>query len=198
MPLVKTPRHKEFLALLRNRLSGDRYSHCVFAAEYVSSFAESIGVDHDQAVTAALLHDLCREMPDAELLAQSRSYAISMGPAQLEKPMLLHGPVAAEECRRNHGIEDEALYEAIFWHTTGRPGLSMLGRALYVADFAEPRRSSPEAAQAREILRCEGFARALRFVAECKRGHLARETLAEPSSSAFFLWLDKELGRNNA
>jgi predicted HD superfamily hydrolase involved in NAD metabolism len=188
MPIVKMARYKEFAQLLRKRLSGDKYSHSVFTAEYLSSFAESIGLDHDTAVTAGLLHDLCRTMEPAELLKRARTYKVSMSDVQRALPMLLHGPVAAEECRRTFGIDD-AVYEAIYWHTTGRPKLGLLGCALYVADFAEPRRSSAAAREARAMLTEKGFEETLRFVATSRRNYLQAQEVVEPNSEAFYVWL---------
>ena len=191
MPIVKMARYKEFTELIGKRLSSDKYSHSVFTAEYISSFAESIGVDHDQAVTAGLLHDLCRTMSAEELLQRAREYQVEMSEVQRALPMLLHGPVAAEECRRELGIDD-AVYEAIYWHTTGRPKLGLLGLGLYVADFSEPRRSSVEAKRARAILEGEGFPAALGYVSDCRHDFLRGAECVEATSEAFYLWLQKE------
>ena len=72
VPIAKMPRYKEFHHLLRDRLPEAKVSHCVFVAEYAASLAKTAGVDHDDAVTAGLLHDLCRTMPGDELLRQAR------------------------------------------------------------------------------------------------------------------------------
>lgn len=194
MPIVHSPRAKEFLAILRQRLSDETLSHCVFTAEFMASYAKQAGITNDQAVAAGLLHDLCKDMADDALLAAAAGYGIVPNETQQEKPALLHGPVAAEECRRSLGIEDEAVYEAICWHTTGRPGLGKVGLALYFADFAEPRRKRPEAAEARRRLRKEGFIKALRFVADSKIAHLRTKERMDPVSEAFHAWLKAVAG----
>jgi HD superfamily phosphohydrolase YqeK len=145
-------------------------------------------------VTAGLLHDLCRTQDNATLLSMARGYGLAVNEAQTAHPNLLHGPVAAEKCRRELGIESPAVYEAIFWHTSGCPGLGRLGQALYVADFAEPTRPYPEAAQARELLRKEGFDEALYFVAHSKRAFLQARGINDPMAEGFYLWVQQASG----
>jgi len=192
MPIIKAPRAKELVKLLRERVSDKTASHCIFTAEFMSSFAEQAGVTNDQAVTAGLLHDLCKGMDAAEYLARAEEYGLAIGDAQQSNPKLLHGPVAAEECRRELGVDDEAVYEAIFWHTTGRPGLGRLGQALFLADFAEPTRRFPEAAEARALLRSEGLRPALLYTARRKIGHVRTKPHVDPVTEAFHQWLESD------
>lgn len=191
MPIVDTPRYKEFVHLLRRDLPAAKTSHCIFVAEFLASFAPSIGLDHDQAVTAGLLHDLCRTLDKQTMVSRAESYALPISDEQREHPVLLHGPVAAEVCRRDLGIEDGAIYEAIYWHTTGKPGLCRLGQALMVADFAEPTRRYPEAGQTRELLRKEGFDEALYFVAQQKLAFSKKKDQPATLAAGFFLWVEQ-------
>lgn len=192
MPVAKNPRSKEFLRVLRQRLPDKKVSHSIFVAEYLSSFAPDLGIDHDAAVTAGLLHDLCRTMSNEELLTKARYYGIPLGELQLERPVLLHGPVAAEEVRNELAVDDESVYEAIYWHTTGRPKLGKLGQALYLADFAEPTRVYPEAAETRDLLRKEGFEAAMLFAAHAKLHYVKKKNAINPDGLAFYLWLQQE------
>lgn len=191
MPIAKTPQFKEYLRRLRERLTDDKVSHCIFTAEYLSSFAADIDLDHDEAVTAGLLHDYARDLKKDAFLEQARALHLPLSESQMMKPSLLHGPVAAELCRKEFDISD-AVYEAIYWHTTGRPGLGRLGQALYVADFAEPTRKFPEAATARERLRKAGFDAALRYVAEQKILFNRNKPVVDPNTEVFFLWLKSQ------
>lgn len=188
MPIANMPMSKEYLRRLRERISDDKVSHSIFTAEYLSSFAVSLGIPHDEAVIAGLLHDFCRGLDKHEMLDLARSYRIPLSDSQMEKPSLLHGPLAAETCRQEFGISDE-VYEAIYWHTTGRPGLGLLGQALFVADFAEPTRKFSEAAEARTLLRKQGFEKALLYVAEAKITLCQTKKVVDPNTQAFLIWL---------
>mgnify|MGYP001354368980 CR=1 FL=1 len=191
MPVARAACARRYLARLREILSEKRLSHCIFTAEYFSSYAERIGVDHDESVAAGLLHDFCRDMAKTDLLAAARELRLPVSEEQIAKPVLLHGPVAAERCRAEFGISD-AVYEAVYWHTTGRPGLGPLGQGLCLADFAEPTRKYPEAVEARERLRKNGFADAILYVAEMGVEFGKKQEVADPNSMAFYLWLKRD------
>lgn len=194
MPIVKSPRAKEHLKLIRKRLPEGKVTHCVFAAEYISSFAPALGIDHDLAVDAALLHDICRMLEANEMLERAEYFGLPITDLHRKKPVLLHGPVAAEEIRNELGLDDPDLYEAVYWHTTGKPGLGSLALALIIADFAEPGRDYPESAHARELLRREGFGPALSYVAEARLTFNKRRTVSDPMAEEFLDWVRGKYG----
>jgi len=193
-PLLQTDRAEELVRLLRERLRGKTVNHSISTARFMASYATEAGITAGQALTTGLLHDLCKDMRGHALLAAAEAYGIEVSDIQRLKPKLLHGPVAAEECRRSHLIDDDAVYEAIYWHTTGRPGLGKLGLALYLADFAEPLRRISEAAEARSMLEAEGFHKALLFASNAKLDHLRKKGVHDPTTGRFQAWLEQELG----
>ena len=52
---------------------------------------------------------------------------------------LLHSKTGACIAKYIFGEPDE-VYEAIFWHTTGRANMTLLDKILYMADYIEPNR----------------------------------------------------------
>ena len=179
------------MATLVAMLPEKRVRHVLGVAETAVDIARRFGLDEEKLETAALLHDLCRALSNAELLERAEEYALPISDVQRAKPMLLHGPVAAEEAQRGLGVTDPEVYEAIYWHTTGTPGLGRVGQALYIADFAEPTRTYPEAAEARALLDTEGFDATLRFVArqKCANAH-KKKAGADPNTRSFLDWLE--------
>lgn len=192
MPIVNFSRYKEFLQLLREQLPEEKVSHSIFVAEYAASLSAKVGVAHDAIVTAGMLHDLCRAQSGDVLLTRARGYGLDISEAAIQVPMLLHGPVAAEECREELGIWDQDVYDAIFWHTTGSPGLGRTGLLLYLADFSEPTRKFPEAAQARALMREQGFEAALRYTARAKFEHLQTKEVVDTTAEDFLYWVEQE------
>lgn len=193
MPLLETPRAAEFLELLRARLPEKTLKHSLSVALTMLGMAEQAGVDPIKAVTAGLLHDYCKGLEPATLLERAAEYGIPITEAQRANPSaLLHGPVAAEETWRELGVEDPEVHEAIYCHTTGKPGLGRVGQALYVADFCEPTRTIPEAAETRRILAEEGFEPALLYVTREKAAHVRSKGAAEPITEAFLEWVNTE------
>ena len=159
MPLKQLDRADEYLALLEERVPKRTVSHSVSVATFMHSFVNGLGVTAEQALTAGLLHDLCKGLSRAELMAEANKYGVELNGQPSPRRSLLHGPVAAEVCRHELGIEDDAVCEAIRWHTTGKPDLGPVGLSLYLADFAEPHRQHPEAREARAILHRDGHTR---------------------------------------
>ena len=56
---------------------------------------------------------------------------------------LAHSKIAAIIMKRDYGIEDEDIINAVSYHTTGRPGMSLLEKIIYIADAIEPNRNYP-------------------------------------------------------
>ncbi len=193
---IKIPAHypPEIISQLQRRLSPGRLAHTVSTTEYLCAIAREIGLDEFQALQAGLLHDFCREDTDEVLLAKAAQYQIPVNETASACPALLHGPVAAEECRRTLGVADPDIYEAIYWHTFGKPGLEKLGQALYLADFAEHSRTHAEAAHTRAVLETAGFEAAVRYAAEKNVEHLARKKYCDPHTLAFYHWLQEKDG----
>ena len=66
---------------------------------------------------------------------------------------LAHGKIAAIIMQRDFEIEDPDILNAVSYHTTGRPGMSLLEKIIYIADAVEPNRSYPGV----EALRKEAY-----------------------------------------
>ncbi len=182
-------RAEEFQELLRLRVTKETYAHCVSVAKTMLAIADKVEITPEQAVTAGLLHDLCKPMKPAELAEAAAEYGIT---ENLGSPNLLHGPVAAEECSRWLDIEDEDVIDAIRWHTTGRAGWSRVGQAIYLADFSEPLRARAGADEAREILHRDGFEAALLFVIDQKLNQVKKHHSLHPNSEDFAKWAGRE------
>ena len=191
MPLaLEAPRSEEFRALLEERLPKKTYNHALSVTELLIACHEDVGgVSREQAEYAGLLHDLCKAMKGDALLEAAHHYGIDITDHQRERPQLLHGPVAAEEARQDLGMDDSDVYEAVFWHTTGKSGWCPTGVALYFADYSEPLRPHPQAAKARAILDREGFRPALQYVVDAKLGHVREKYGPDPAMDAFATWV---------
>jgi predicted HD superfamily hydrolase involved in NAD metabolism len=135
----------------RERLSKKRYAHSLRVADTAESLARLHGLDQKKARLAALLHDSAREVNQEELLLVAEEMGIAMSDFEHEQPILLHGSVAAELARKELGVEDEEVLEAVRAHTTGEPGMGALALALYVADKIEPNRDQPGVENLRKL-----------------------------------------------
>ena len=127
----------------REHLSDERYAHTLRVADTTEHLAEFHALDQKKARLAALLHDAAREVGEEELLRIAEEEGIAMSELERERPVLLHGPVAAKLARKDLEVEYGEVLEAVRAHTTGEPGMGPLALALYVADKIEPDRDQP-------------------------------------------------------
>jgi predicted HD superfamily hydrolase involved in NAD metabolism len=111
------------------------------------------GLDRQRVELAAWAHDIARALSPQELLAGARRFGLEVSPVEEEAPILLHGPVGSEILRREYGIEDAEVLAAARFHSTGRPGMSLLEKVIFVADKIEPSkvRAKPALARVRAL-----------------------------------------------
>jgi predicted HD superfamily hydrolase involved in NAD metabolism len=102
---------------------------------------------------AAWGHDIARALSPQELLARARGFSLEVSPVEEQAPILLHGPVGAEILRREYGIDDPEVLAVARFHSTGRAGMSLLEKVIFVADKIEPGkvRAKPALARVREL-----------------------------------------------
>jgi len=125
--------------LIEARLTERRRAHSHRVAAEAAVLAQRFGASPQAAELAGLLHDYCRELSDEDTLAAAARHGIEVGPVEARRPKhILHGPVAAAELAEA-GLRPDVV-RAIALHTVGGPGMTVLDRCVYLADFLEPGR----------------------------------------------------------
>lgn len=125
---------------LKSRLDPMRYEHSVSVSFTCTALAMRYGYDLEKAELAGLLHDCAKRYTDSELIDRCRKHDIALSEDELGAPAVIHAKYGAWMARRKFGIHDEEILSAIRCHTTGKPGMGMLDKILYIADYIEPRR----------------------------------------------------------
>ena len=143
----------EAQTLVKARLSEKRYKHTLNVKKLAVKMAERWGADPEKAALAALLHDSAKELPREELLQIFADNAIIAKNAAERPAPVWHGIAAAILCRTQWGVDDPEILSAIECHTTGKPGMSLLDKILYMADMTSAERDYPgvEALRAEEM-----------------------------------------------
>jgi predicted HD superfamily hydrolase involved in NAD metabolism len=175
----------------RERLSARRYGHTLRVADTAEELARVHGIDPDRARLAGLLHDATRELSPDEFLHLAQSWRLPVGEPERESPKLLHGPVAAELARRELGVEDGEVLDAIREHTTGRPEMGPLSLVLYVADKVEPARDYPSVGRLRRLSREDLRGAAAESLRRSIAHNEERGRPTHPASIETLAWLEK-------
>lgn len=141
----------ELEAALTRAIQGERLAHTYRVRDTALALAARHGARTDQAEVAALMHDYAKAMPGHVLLHEARERSLIVDPAEEAQPQLLHGPVAAALLAEQGLVTDPAVLDAIRYHTTGRAGMSLLEKVVWLADFIEPGRIFPGVDEIRRL-----------------------------------------------
>ncbi|MCR4989868.1 MAG: bis(5'-nucleosyl)-tetraphosphatase (symmetrical) YqeK [Lachnospiraceae bacterium] len=136
---MKTEKIEEKLKKVQ---SEKRFNHTKGVQYTAICLAMRYDEDIEKASLAGLLHDSAKHLSDEKLLSLCAQNHVDITKTEEENPFLLHGKVGALIARKKFGIEDEDILNAITNHTTGRPGMSMLEKIVFVADYIEPSRNT--------------------------------------------------------
>ena len=119
-----------------------RIPHVLGTEQEAVRLAERYGADVRKAQVAALLHDCTKKLDMEQQLALCRRYGIRLDELEQKALKLLHAKTGAAIARDVFGVDDE-IYRAIWWHTTGHAGMTLLEKIMYLADYIEPSRDFP-------------------------------------------------------
>src|SRR5581483_1082072 len=140
MNVAESPTLESIRTRIEHELPVDAFGHALRTAQLARTLASAHGVDEDRAELAALVHDIADGLSDGELLRLADQFQIPISLTEARVPKLLHAAVGAEILRRDWGITDEEILDAVRDHTTGGPHMSRLAKVLFLADKIEPAR----------------------------------------------------------
>lgn len=130
----------EIKKALSKKLKKDRYEHTIGVMYTATSLAMRYQEDLQAALTAGLLHDCGKYCSSEEQIALCEKKDIQLTESELQMPALVHAKLGAYLAEHNYGIQDRRVLDAILWHTTGHPDMTMLEKIVYIADYIEPNR----------------------------------------------------------
>ncbi len=159
------------ISFLYDNLDSKRITHSLNTAEMASKLAKIHGADAQKAYIAGLLHDIAKGMCSKGLEKTAKSYGIVADEYEQNNQELLHGKLGAAMANKMLGINDEDILNAIRWHTTGRAGMSLLEKIVYIADLTEPSRNFKDIDSIRKLAQkdidasmCLALQRVMEFV----------------------------------
>ncbi|MBQ4267227.1 MAG: nicotinate (nicotinamide) nucleotide adenylyltransferase [Clostridia bacterium] len=136
--------YPEYKALLREMLDDYRYIHSLGVAESARELAEIYNYDSDKAYKAGLLHDIMKNATKDYQLQIMEKGGIILSRAEKNNPKLWHAMAGECYLREEMGITDEELLGAVRYHTTGKEGMNLLQKIVYIADYISKERDYPD------------------------------------------------------
>lgn len=137
---------------LKKSMDESRYEHTMGVMYTCGALAMRYGYDLEKAMLAGLMHDCAKCMPNAKKLKMAEKNNLEITELERKNPFMLHAKLGALLAKKKYDIDDEEILNAIRWHTTGRPDMTLLDKIVYVADYIEPKRDkAPNLPQIRQM-----------------------------------------------
>ena len=149
---MKTADLKKIRKSMEKELDAKRYEHTLGVAYTAAALAMCNDVDPVKAETAGLLHDCAKCFSDDKKISVCRKNNMEINSVESRNPYLLHAKAGYCIAKNKFDIEDQDILNAILNHTTGRPGMSILEKIIYIADYIEPsRKQAPNLSEVRKL-----------------------------------------------
>lgn len=138
---MKMPGLAKLRKEMEKALEPKRYEHTLSVAYTAANLAMVHGVDIEKALVAGILHDCAKCLSYRKQLSICKKNHITLSEMEKEDGSpLIHAKAGSILARKEYGIKDEDILNAICYHTTGRPQMSPLEKIIYIADYIEPGR----------------------------------------------------------
>lgn len=133
---------EKIIQAVKEELPEQRFDHTKRVVATALELAETFGGNKEKIKIAGYLHDYCKFWSKDRLIEWIKTYQLPQDLLSYNQE-LWHAPVGAEVARVKFGIEDEDILQAIRFHTSGRPEMSLLEKLIFLADYIEPGRKFP-------------------------------------------------------
>jgi predicted HD superfamily hydrolase involved in NAD metabolism len=142
---------QQMLDVVKQQITPHRYQHTLGVVETSILLARRYGADPLKAEIAAIFHDYAKFRDLDEMIQIIQSVESIPNDLLNYDKELYHAPVGAFLVQSEVGIEDKEVLDAIRFHTTGRPNMSLLEKVVCLADYIEPGRHFPGVEEVREL-----------------------------------------------
>ena len=127
---------------LKEILKPNRYRHSKNVAITAQCMAMLYDEDLEKSYIAGLLHDNAHNIPEEIQVSECEKYGIALSPCEIKVgSSVIHGKLGAYYATTKFDITDSYIIDAIRWHTTGRPDMTLLEKIIFTADYIEPGRN---------------------------------------------------------
>ena len=141
---MKTMDLQKIRKQLSKALDNKRFEHTQGVAYTSAALAMRYGEDIKKAELAGLLHDCAKCLDNEKKIQICKKHNISISEAEERNPFLLHAKVGGYLAKTKYKVDDDEIIQAIISHTTGRPGMSLLEKIVYIADYISAERNYPD------------------------------------------------------
>lgn len=148
---MDTARNKEFLEILKTRLTPQRLYHSICVAEQAKHLAEIFGGDTEKAYTAGLVHDIMRYEPPEKMIELIIGDGQVLTESEKKITVTLHAVAGEVYLRKNLKVTDGEILSSVRYHTTGKEDMTLLEKIICAADLTSADREYPDVDEVRAL-----------------------------------------------
>lgn len=181
---------------VQDHLDKERYEHTMGVMYTAAAMAMCYQVDMEKALIAGLLHDCAKCLSSDKKLRLCEKYGIIISESERRNPGLLHAKLGAYIAKTKYDVEDQEIVDAIAYHTTGRPSMTLLDKIVYIADYLEPNRNmAPNLTEVRKLA-FEDIDECLYLILKDSLAYLkTRNEVIDPMTEQTYYYYKKELNK---
>lgn len=183
---------------LEKELDKERFQHTLGVMYTSAAMAMRYEADQKRALLAGLLHDCAKCIPGDKKIQLCEKHHLGVSEVERKNPSLLHAKLGAFIAEEKYHIKEREILDAIRSHTTGRPGMSLLEKIVYIADYMEPgRKELPNMADVRRLAFTDIDACLYRILKDSLLYLNTRNISVDPMTQMTYEYYKKELGRED-
>ena len=135
--------YQDYEREVRAHLTEGRFYHSQCVAREAARLAQRYGADVEKARLCGILHDIMKDTPRQEQLKIIENSGIILSGPQRRNQKLWHAIAGAAYIQSALGVTDGEIVSAVACHTSGKGGMTLLEKALFVADYISADRDYP-------------------------------------------------------
>ena len=138
---------------VRGLMSGKRYNHTLEVEKMAARIGEIYLPEKiDILRAAALLHDITKEEDTDAQIAMCERFGIPYSETDKKSPKIFHAKTASELIVEKYPyFSDDEVISAVRWHTTGRAGMTLSEKIIYLADYIDMSRKFEDCVKLRDL-----------------------------------------------
>ena len=177
----------DYKKMLRDKLDDYRFLHSLNVAESAAVLALMYGGDEEKAYFAGLVHDIMKNATKEEQLQIMEKGGIILSRTEKNNPKLWHAMAGEAYLRTEMGITDEEILSSVRYHTTGKAGMSLLDKIIYIADYISDQRNYPDVDVMRQLALTKDLDEAALYALKYSFTSLSKdERLIHPDSVEYY------------
>lgn len=133
---------EDYKKYIKDNVNSKRYIHSLGVCYTAANLAMRYNYDLDKAMIAGILHDCAKGIEYDKLIKKCNTNGIKVSEADIKCPELLHSKYGAYLIEHKLNVKDKDIINAVYYHTTGRPNMTLLEKIIFISDYIEPSRNN--------------------------------------------------------